>query len=211
MWYKSGMSNESPNADVDTLPSAATADEFQALQQVIAALTALSAEARRRILGSAALFLEVDQRPRGLALSHHAIDSQTPPRTSRSPFSEDTSMSPKEFLLDKQPRTDVERIACLAYYLTHYRGTPHFKTIDLSMLNMEAAQPKFANTAYSSNNAVKMGYLAPSTKGRRQLSAVGERFIRALPDREAAKAALEAIRRKPRPKRSRPNPTTEEG
>jgi len=47
-------------------------------------------------------------------------------------------MSPKDFLLEKQPRTDVERIACLAYYLTHYRATPHFKTIDLSILNTEA-------------------------------------------------------------------------
>jgi hypothetical protein len=112
-------------------------------------------------------------------------------------------MSPKDFLLEKEPRTDVERIACLAYYLTHYRSAPHFKTVDLSMLNTEAAQPKFANTAYSSNNAVKMGYLAPSIKGQRQLSAVGERFVRALPDREAAKAALESFRRRPRGKRSR--------
>jgi hypothetical protein len=112
-------------------------------------------------------------------------------------------MSPKEFLLEKQPRTDVERIACLAYYLTHYRGTPHFKTLDLSMLNTEAAQPKFANAAYSANNAVKMRYLVPSTKGQRQISAVGERFVRALPDRDAAKTALESIRRRPRRKRGR--------
>jgi len=125
-------------------------------------------------------------------------------------YSEDTSMSAKDFLLEKQPRTDVERIACLAYYLTHYRGMPHFKTIDLSMLNTEAAQPKFANTAYSSNNAVKLGYLVPSTKGQRQLSAVGERFVRALPDREAARAALEAVRRRPRTKRSRVNSTNGE-
>jgi hypothetical protein len=119
-------------------------------------------------------------------------------------------MSAKEFLLEKQPKTDVERIACLAYYLTHYRGSPHFKTTDLSMLNTEAAQPKFANTTYSSNNAVKMGYLVPSTKGQRQLSAIGERFVRALPDREAAKAAIEVIRRKPRAKRSRKNSTSAE-
>ena len=35
-------------------------------------------------------------------------------------------MSPKDFLMEKAPNTDVERIACLAYYLTHYRSTPHF-------------------------------------------------------------------------------------
>jgi restriction endonuclease Mrr len=116
-------------------------------------------------------------------------------------FSEDTSMSPKEFLLEKQPRTDVERIACLAYYLTHYRDTPHFKTLDLNKLNTEAAQPKFSNATVSANNAQKRGYLVPSTKGHRQISAAGEQFVRALPDREAAKAAMTALRPRRRNKR----------
>jgi len=65
--------------------------------------------------------------------------------------------------MEKQPRTDVERVACLAYYLTHYRNTPYFKTLDLGKLNTEAAQPKFSNAAYASNNALKMGYLVDCT------------------------------------------------
>jgi hypothetical protein len=205
------MSNESiqPNGDH---PSDSRATEFEVLQKVIAALTPLSEEARRRILESAALFLRIDSRPRHLSPPSHESDFRSfPSPASRSPFSEDTSMSPKDFLLEKQPRTDVERIASLAYYLTHYRGTAHFKTVDLSMLNTEAAQPKFANTAYSSNNAVKLGYLVPSTKGQRQLSAIGERFVRALPDRDAAKAALESIRRRSRTKRPKKNSTVGEG
>jgi hypothetical protein len=116
-------------------------------------------------------------------------------------------MSPKEFLLEKQPRTDVERVACLAYYLTHYREMPHFKTLDLSKLNTEAAQPKFSNAANSTNNAVKRGYLVPATKGQRQLSAAGERFVQALPDRDAAKAAMTSARPKRSPRRSK-TPTT---
>ena len=105
--------------------------------------------------------------------------------------------------MERAPKTDVERIACLAYYLTHYRGTPHFKTLDISALNTEAAQPKFSNTAYSTNNAVKLGYIVPSTKGQRQLSGLGERFVRALPDRNAAKEVLLSLRRKLRSKRKR--------
>jgi hypothetical protein len=101
-------------------------------------------------------------------------------------------MSAKEFLYQKQPRTDVERIAALAYYLTHYRDIPQFKTLDLSKLNTEAAQPKFSNAANSANNAVKQGYLVPTSKGQRQLSAAGERFVAALPDREAARLAMSA-------------------
>ena len=111
-------------------------------------------------------------------------------------------MSAKDFLNEKSPKTDVERIACLAYYLTHYKSTPHFKTLDLSLLNTEAAQPKFANTAYSANNAIKMGYLAPALKGQRQLSAMGERFVRALPDRNAAKDVLVSVRRRSKSRRN---------
>ncbi len=96
--------------------------------------------------------------------------------------------------MEKQPQTDVERVACLAYYLTHYRDTPHFKTLDLGKLNTEAAQPKFSNSTYASNNALKMGYLAPATKGQRQLSAAGEQFVTALPDRDAARSAMAKAR-----------------
>lgn len=110
--------------------------------------------------------------------------------------------------MEKSPKTDVERVACLAYYLTHYRSTPHFKTLDISTLNTEAAQPKFSNTAVSTNNAVKLGYIVPSTKGHRQLSALGERFVQALPDRNAAKEVLLSLRRKNR-KRKRPSATAD--
>ena len=113
-------------------------------------------------------------------------------------------------MLEKQPRTDVERMACLAYYLTHYRDQPSFKTLDLSKLNTEAAQPKFANAANATNNAVKRNYLVPSTKGQKQLSAPGERFVLALPDRDAARLAMAAVRPRRRARRPRTNPSLDE-
>jgi hypothetical protein len=177
-----------------------TRSEFESLQTVISALSPLEPDARKRILDATATFLQVDSRapsPRGATPLSEPVSTG---QTAYPSFSADTSMSPKEFLFQKQPRTDVERIAALAYYLTHYRDTQHFKTLDLSKLNTEAAQPKFSNAANSSNNAVKQGYLVPSTKGQRQLSAAGERFVEALPDRDAARAAMAAgqPRRKPR-------------
>lgn len=203
------MSIESSSPNLNAVSTDDTATEAEVLQKIITLLTPLSAEARRRILESVSLFLRVESRPYARRSSSEVVEAGMP-IYANPPFSEDTSMSAKEFLFEKQPKTDVERIACLAYYLTHYRGMPHFKTIDLSMLNTEAAQPKFANTTYSSNNAVKLGYLVPSSKGQRQLSALGERFVRALPDREAAKAAMEVIRRRSRSKRSRTRSNTEE-
>ena len=109
-------------------------------------------------------------------------------------FSDRPDISPKEFILDKEPRTNVERVACLAYYLTHYLNMPHFKTLDISKLNTDAAQPKFSNAAVAVDNAAKMGFLVPAVKGMKQLGAFGEQFVRALPDREAAKAVRAKVR-----------------
>jgi hypothetical protein len=172
-----------------------TGDDADILQSVIGALRNLDPEARARVLQTVATFFQVGlegaSRRRGDTLEQGSTPSPS--------FLEDRSMQPKEFLLDKQPKTDVERVACLAYYLTHYRETPHFKTFDISKLNTEAAQPKFANAANSVNNALKRGYLVQATRGQRQLSAAGERFVQALPDRQAAKDAMALAR----PRRSR--------
>lgn len=196
------------------IPSPAAPDaagELSALQAVIAALQACPSEARRRIFEAAATFLKIDR----IRLAPSSADTQSSAAAPSSPshpaFSNDTSMSPKEFLLEKHPRTDVERIACLAFYLTHYRDTPHFKTLDLSKLNTEAAQPKFANAANSTNNAAATGYLVASTKGQKQLSAAGERFVRALPDRDAAKSAMAAIRPRRRAKRANSTKSDQRG
>jgi hypothetical protein len=78
----------------------------------------------------------------------------------------------------------------------------------LSRLNTEAAQPKFSNAAVSVENAAKMGYLVPAVKGHKQLSATGERFVQALPDRDAARAAMNSFRT--RTKRRSPGKRLEE-
>jgi len=179
--------------------------EFNALQAVISALQPLSPEAQQRIVDSTVTFLRLSG-PRGTPTRSQASSESGISSRDRSPsYSADTAMSPKDFLIEKQPRTDVERMACLAYYLTHYRETPHFKTLDLSQLNTEAAQPKFANAANTTNNAVKRGYLVQSTKGQRQLGAAGERFVLALPDRDAARVAMASARPRRRANRQKQN------
>ena len=118
-----------------------------------------------------------------------SVDSRIPENVSREPqFSGSEELTPKEFLLRKQPNTNVERVACLAYYLAHHRDIHQFKTIDISKLNTEAAQTKLSNASYAINDAVRAGYLAAATKGMKQLSAQGEQYVNALPDRDAAKA-----------------------
>jgi hypothetical protein len=107
--------------------------------------------------------------------------------------------TPREFLAYKAPKTDIERIAVLAHYLTYARGQEHFETKDLSDLNTEAAGPRFSNAAYTASNAMKKnGYLTSAPNGKRQITPRGEALVNALPDREAAKAALESMPGKPR-------------
>jgi hypothetical protein len=176
------------------------AKEFEVLQTVIGALQKLPDEARARILRSSATFLEI-----GLATSPASVSERESMGTqsAHGRFSENRDISPKEFLHDKQPKSNVERVACLAYYLTHYRETPYFKTVDLNSLNTEAAQPKFSNAAMAVADATKQGYLVPATKGQKQISAIGERFIVSLPDREAAKLAMANSRPKRKVRRQR--------
>jgi hypothetical protein len=179
------------------LEPGSTDGDFEALQQIIRALGRVRPEHRLRVLQSAMTFFGMNEAGVGRVL-HGSAPHNLPTKAGESggvverhlDFSTRQNISPKEFMKDKQPQTDVERVACLAYYLAHYRDAPHFKTLDLSKVNTEAAQPKFANAAYAVNNALNSGYLAPAPKGLKQLSAAGEQFVQLLPDREAARTAM---------------------
>ena len=114
-------------------------------------------------------------------------DNRVPVNVSREPQFSSNEKTPKEFLLEKRPDTNVERVACLAYYLAHYRDIPQFNTIDINKLNTEAAQTKLSNPSQAVSDAVKTGYLAAAAKGMKQLSMHGEQYVEALPDRDAAR------------------------
>jgi hypothetical protein len=119
--------------------------------------------------------------------------------------------SAKQFLAQKAPRSDIERVAVLAYFLTHAKGSVHFKTADISTLNVEAAGPRISNASYAVSNAMKKaGYLAAGPKGTRQITARGEALVEALPDHEAAKAAVNAMPGKPRRTAPRKQRTSKE-
>jgi|ERR1039457_5354666 hypothetical protein len=106
----------------------------------------------------------------------------------------------KQFLKSKSPKQDGLRIACLAYYLTHVKNQPHFKTLDLTKLNTEAAGTKLSNPSMAVSNATTQNnFLAPVGKGNKQITALGEEVVEALPDEEAVKNIM-ANQKKPRRK-----------
>ena len=178
--------------------------DIAVLSEVLTALKRLDKAGQINLLQTAATFLGLV----GISLisrhtdSHSSSNEISEEPSSKPTFSADRSLSPKEFMLDKQPRTDVERVACLAYYLAHYANLPHFETHDISKLNTEAAQVKLSNAAYAVNNAVQSGYLVAASHGKKQLSAGGERFVQSLPDRHAARKAMETVRPRRNSKRT---------
>ena len=53
---------------------------------------------------------------------------------------------------------------------------------------------KFSNASVAVDNARAAGYLVPATKGNKQISAVGEKFVELLPDRDAAREVIRSFR-----------------
>jgi hypothetical protein len=177
-------------------------DEATALSALVTALTPMDQTARVRLLRTVSTFFELklqDLAPDSAPLQRSAIGggSDADRRGASNPsFSEDRSMSPKAFLLEKRPQSDIERIACLAYYLTHYREQATFKTLELSKLNTEAAQIKLSNPTRAVDNAASAHFLLPAGQGKKQLSAIGELYVQALPDRMAAREAVADLKRR---------------
>lgn len=175
--------------EVDVAAEDSAADAA-VLQKLIHDLSSVPPQKRGHLLRVVATFFNVSNGARTTPAVLEMVASSTDPAR----FSEHRNLSAKQFLMDKSPLTDIERVACLAFYLTHYRDTPHFKTLDVSKLNTEAAQLKFSNPAVAVENATKRGFLVPAVKGMKQLGVIGEQFVQALPDRDKAKAVLERVR-----------------
>jgi hypothetical protein len=170
-------------------------NELKAVQGALALLWPLDEEARARAVAGIAGALGVA----GAAGSGMAGRTQFGTADGGSFNGTGDLGDAEEFLALKAPQTDVERVAVLAYYLKHAKGQRHFKTRELSDLNLEAAGPRLSNASYAASNATKkMGYLAAGPAGTKQITKRGEALVENLPDRAAAKAAVEALPGKPR-------------
>ncbi len=180
-------------------------DNLNAHNEIVSRLSILDEADQKHVLDMVCQWFRFSAHSKIPTRSH--VSEPDSPEKSVGMFSKESDLTPKEFLMEKNPRTNVERVACLAYYLTHYRGARHFKTIDISKLNTEAAQPKFANPTVALDSAAKSGLVVASGKGAKQISAMGEQFVLALPDRDAAQKKQREMgprkRRKSTTKKSR--------
>ena len=135
----------------------------------MAALQPLDEESRERVLMAAEAYFSGGARTTRRT-APLALESDDEAREPEQRFGSGAAPTPKQFMLEKRPQTDIERVACLAYYLTHYRDQLHFKTFDLSKLNTEAAQIKFSNAAQAAANALKAVSLRRHLEGPGRLA-----------------------------------------
>src|SRR5947208_1422424 len=136
------------------------AKELKAMEDALKALSPLDAEGRQRAVAwlAGALGVAATEAGGGALLPGGTGGAAGPtlPGSQRGELG-----TPRQFLAAKRPTTDVERVTCLAYYLTHVRSTPHFKTKELIELNREAAGIKISNPSQATGNAKdRNGYLA---------------------------------------------------
>jgi|GEM_PF-473095 len=205
------------NADDKDSDAITRARELNVFTSVINALNRLDDRGKIKMLRTVATFLDIETEPprerKGPDRAEGAQQTVETPVAPKASFTEDRAPTPKQFLFEKAPITEVERVACLGYFLAHYRQMPHFKTFDISQLNTDAAQTKFSNPARAVDHATQAGLLAQAGGGKKQISSTGELYVQALPDREAAKqVALSGRARRNRGKvkvaRAKKQPTT---
>lgn len=86
-------------------------------------------------------------------------------------------MSLVEFIKEKQPATNVQRIACFAYYREKYEGSEHFASSDLSgyfgKAKLKAPGPNYARDY---NKAVKDAWIHDDGP-KSYLTQAGERAV----------------------------------
>ncbi|KUM76261.1 hypothetical protein [Streptomyces curacoi] len=184
----------------DSAGGTAARADLLAMHAALTALEPLDRKGRTRVLVWLADALEVEAAPRAVGRAEQAVPAaRTSSAVTAVIAAEEEVPSPREFVSRKRPASNVERVACLAYYLGRYRSTPHFRTPDIVDLNTESAGPKFGNPSRDVDNADRgSGFLVTAGKGTKQLSTRGEALVEALPDREAVKAALREHPYRPR-------------
>jgi len=139
--------------DVAKVAEAATA--------VMAALQGLTQEERERVIQSTAALFGVaaysaePQQAQGGGAKAHRNEGATNPGSGGG-----KKVSLVEFIKEKQPSTNPQKIACFAYYREHYEGEEHFSSSDLSGYFAKAKLPAPGpNYKRDYNNAVKAAWI----------------------------------------------------
>ena len=161
---------------------AAPADDFEAAKAVFEKLKDLPADRQARVLRWVAEGLGVPAMS-----SIGPIAGQPPPSVTGSlgvasmPSGSPTQKDIKTFVTEKNPRSDNQFAATVAYYY-RFEAPPAQRrdTIDAKLLQEATrliGRSRLANPRFTLNNAKSQGYLDGSARGEFSINTVGENLV----------------------------------
>jgi len=144
------------------------ADEFDAVRMVVEVLKALKHEEQVRVLRWA-------QEKLGMVGVPPAVPSGGTPQGAPAPTGDIRS-----FIETKNPRSDVQFAAAVAYYYAFVapNRAPEINATSLQEATRLANRERLASPSNTLHNAVKLGYLDKgSEKGSFEINTVGENLV----------------------------------
>lgn len=168
----------------------------EAAIRVFNALQGLTDEERGRVLHSAAALFGISfgGTPAPAAEPAEHVQHQAAHSASQAPVKPGKPVSIVELIQEKQPATNMQRIAVFAFYREHYEGADRFARTDLAPYFAKAKLAKPGNFDRDFNGAVKAGWIHDDGANS-YLTSKGEAAVRAGFDGKG-KARGSAVRKK---------------
>jgi hypothetical protein len=146
----------------------------------------------------------------GPSTSPAPAPSQSSPATAAAQAPTSTGGPPatdiRSFVQEKQPKSDIQFVAVVAYFYRFVAPSPDRKEVitsgDLQAACRLAQRPVFKTSSVPLNNSVKQGYMDRGGRGEYRLNAVGENLVAmTLPGGNDANGGSTAKRRRGTPKK----------
>jgi type IV secretory pathway TrbL component len=174
-----------------------------ALVTVLEALEALEESDRQWVLQSAAARWNVQSASQGAGAGGGAGSSIGGAGAAEAQAAI-AQKNARAFMRLKNPATDVQRVACLGYFLVHITtGKQGFSSKEIGEANTESGGSAF-NLARALDNATRQSkYLSNRGAREKQLTTLGEDIVAALPDQQAVRDIEAAARGRGRGRRAK--------
>jgi hypothetical protein len=120
-----------------------------------------------------------------------------------------TSKDARAFMRAKKPATDVQRVACLAYFHMKTTGQRTFTSEDIQSIHTDSGGSKM-NFTRALDNATRRSRYISTIRGReKQLTTLGEDVVDALPDQKKVAEVEETAQHSRRGRRRKGKATKE--
>ncbi len=109
----------------------------------------------------------------------------------------------RAFIRIKRPATDVQRVACLGYFIVQTSGNPGFSSKDVTKAHTDSGGSSLNMTRALDNATRAAKYLSNRGPKEKQLTTLGEDVVVALPDQQAVKSVETSAKGRGKRKKSR--------